>query len=199
MTDFPDTRDSLIYRVKDPADGHAWEEFSRMYRPIIYRVARTRGMQEADAQDLAQQVLMSVAAAIGRWERNDEDCRFRNWLSRITRHAIIKSLSRGPRDLAVGGTGVLNLLEEHAEPDPATSELIESEYRRQLYLKAAARVRVDIKPQSWQAFAMTVLDGVSIEEAAARLNRSVGSVYAVRSRVMRRLREAVRQLECAEG
>ena len=198
MAKFPETCDSLIQRVKDPADAAAWEEFTKMYRPIIYRVARTRGLQEADAQDLAQQVLLAVSGAVGRWERRDDDSRFRNWISRITSRAVMKSLSRGPRDPAVGGTDVLILLEELPQTDPATAELMELEYRRQLYLKAAERVRDDVTADSWQVFVMTAIDGVSIDEAARQLQRSVGSVYAVRSRVMRRLREAVRMLEGLE-
>ena len=71
VTDFPETRESLIVRVKDPDDRDAWEQFVGMYRPVVYRVARRRGLQEADAQDLAQHVLMSVAGAIDQWEKRE--------------------------------------------------------------------------------------------------------------------------------
>jgi len=114
VPNFPETRDSLIIQVKDPSNRIAWEEFSEVYRPVIYRIARTKGMQSADAQDLVQQVLISVADAIGRWEPRGDDVRFRNWLSRITRNAILKSLTRGPLDRAVGGSVAFDLL--HEEP-----------------------------------------------------------------------------------
>ena len=195
VAEFPETRDSLIVQVKDPSNRMAWEEFAQVYRPIIYRIARTRGMQEADAQDLAQQVLMAVASAIGRWERSDEGTRFRNWLSRITRNAIVKALTRRPKDRAVGGMLSLDLFEEASVVDPETTELIALEYRRELYLRASAIIRRDVNPETWQAFEMTVLHSVSIEDTAAKLNKSKGSVYAARSRIMLRLREAIHDLE----
>ena len=64
MTDFLQTRSSLIAQVRSPEDREAWDQFVVMYRPVIYRMARRRGMQDADAQDLVQTVLMRVAGAI---------------------------------------------------------------------------------------------------------------------------------------
>ena len=121
-------------QVKDPENREAWERFAQMYRPVIYRIALARGLQDADAHDLAQQVLMSVASAIGRWEKANEQTRFRNWLSRITRNAILNALTRRPKDQARGGSSVQNLLEEVPDCDEATDELIAMEYRRELYL-----------------------------------------------------------------
>lgn len=95
MTSFPETRESLIVQVKDPANRVAWEQFVSIYRPVIVRTATKRGLQAADAQDLAQQVLIAVASAIGDWEKQDESIRFRHWLRRVTRNAIVNALSRG--------------------------------------------------------------------------------------------------------
>jgi len=72
MTEYPETRDSLLVQVGDPQNAEAWEQFARIYRPVIFRLARRRGLQDADAHDLSQQVLMSVASSIEHWERNDE-------------------------------------------------------------------------------------------------------------------------------
>jgi len=199
MTEYPETRDSLLVQVRDPHNAQAWEQFARIYRPVIFRLARRRGLQDADAHDLSQQVLMSVASAIGRWESNGESVRFRHWLRRATRNAIVNALSRSPRDRAVGGSSVQELLDR--EPDstdgPAndTERELDIEYRRELYLRASDIVRVDIQPETWRAFELTVIDGQSIEVAAKQLSKSVGTIYAARSRVMRRLREAVRELE----
>jgi hypothetical protein len=80
LSEIPETRDSLLVRLKDPGDREAWDQFSVLYRPVIYRIARARGLQDADAQDLVQQVLMAVASAIPRWQRGGEHVRFRHWL-----------------------------------------------------------------------------------------------------------------------
>ena len=79
---------SLIAQVRDPLNREAWEQFACIYRPVIYRLAHRKGLQDADAQDLAQQVLISVSLAIGRWEKSDNSVRFRHWLRRVARNAF---------------------------------------------------------------------------------------------------------------
>lgn len=197
MPEFPETSESLIVRVQDPSNQPAWDQFEQLYRPVIFRIARAKGLQHSDALDLVQHVLMSVAAAIGRYEKQSGGIRFRNWLNRVTRNAILKALSRGPRDLAAGGSQILDVLSE-VPADSSTDELIELEYRREVYVRAAARVREEVREDTWLAFEITVLQEVSIDAAAKRLDMSTGSIYAARSRIMRRLRIAVNELEAED-
>ena len=199
MQEFPETRDSLIVQVQDPLNRDAWDQFALIYRPVIYRLARRKGMQDADAQDLTQQVLCSVSSSIGRWEKLDPPVKFRHWLRRVVRNAILNALSRRPHDGAAGGSVALELLKEHANVDFDASSQIENEYRRELYLQAARLVRGDVNPETWQAFELTVVEDLSVEEVARKLNKTLGSVYAARSRIMRRLREAVQALEQVES
>ncbi len=198
MPEFPDTSESLIAQLRDPADRDAWSRFEQLYRPVIFRIARARGLQYNDALDLVQQVLISVSAAIGRYERRDDGPPFRNWLSRITKNAVLKALSRQPRDKSAGGTDFTNALQAIPTLDVETDQLIETEYRRELYAKAASAVRLAIEETTWLAFELTVLQSRSIEHAAESLGVSVGSVYAARSRVMRKLRDSVRELQAEE-
>ena len=67
MSHSPETRASLLLRLADRADEAAWQEFAKIYTPVVYRLALRRGLQHADAEDLSQQVLASVAKAIDRW------------------------------------------------------------------------------------------------------------------------------------
>jgi RNA polymerase sigma-70 factor (ECF subfamily) len=195
VTQFPETRESLIVQVKDPSNRDAWSQFVDIYRPVIHRIAITRGLQDADAQDLTQQVLMAVAASIGRWEKMGESTRFRHWLRRVTRNAIINAVSRRPRDQATGTSSIQDLLEACPERQCETDSLIDLEYRRELYLRAASFVRTDVDAETWRAFEMTVLEGVSNAAAAQELEKSIGTIYAARSRVMKRLRAAVTEIE----
>ena len=199
MTDFPETRDSLLVQVRSPANREAWEQFALIYRPVIYRLARHRGLQDADAQDLAQQVLIAVVSAIGGWEKSNEAVRFRHWLRRVARNAIVNALSRRPHDRAAGGSSVQELLMEQPNPDRESGAQIEQEYRRELYLRAAKMVRRDIEPETWRAFELTVIENRGIDAAAVELGKPVGAIYAARSRIMRRLREAVQELEASES
>lgn len=199
LTDFPDTRESLLVQVRSPANREAWEQFTLIYRPVIYRLARQRGLQDADAQDLSQRVLMAVASSIGRWEKTNESVRFRHWLRRVARNAILNALTRQPRDRAAGGSSVHELLLEQPEVDAESAALIELEYRRELYLRAAKQIRGDFEAETWQGFELTVIENRSIEDAAKILGKSVGTIYAARSRIMRRLRKAVEELERSES
>ncbi len=92
MSDFPETSHSLIARVKDLADGTAWTEFLGIYRPVVYRLGRKRGMQDADAQDVTQRVFLSVSQAIDGWEPGPNGPPFRAWLVTVTRNAITIAL-----------------------------------------------------------------------------------------------------------
>jgi RNA polymerase sigma factor (sigma-70 family) len=199
VTQFPDTRDSLLLQVRSPANREAWDEFTLIYRPVIYRLARHKGLQDADAQDLAQRVLMAVASAIGRWEKSNESVRFRHWLRRVARNAIVNALSRQPQDRAAGGTSVQEFLLEQPGNDSQADAQIELEYRRELYLRAARIVRDDVEPHTWRAFELTVIEERGIDEAAVELDTPVGTIYAARSRIMRRLRQAVEELERGES
>jgi len=193
--EFPETRDSLLVQVKDPENGLAWELFVQIYRPVIYRIALARGMQDADAHDLAQQVLMSVSVAIGRWEKSSEESKFRKWLSRVTRNAILNALTRTPADRAPGGTSAKISLEAIAKADSETESLVATEYRRELYWRAAAVVRAEVEEMTWKAFELSVLENMPIDQVAKELRKSTGAIYSARSRVMLRLREAVRAME----
>jgi len=197
VPEFPETSESLIIRVKGGADQDAWIDFERIYRPVIFRIARARGLSYADAMDTVQQVLISVATSINRYQKRDESIRFRYWLSRITRNAVLKALSRRPREIASGGTdaltGLNNLLGDDYETE--IDKLISREYQRELYQQAAASVRADVQERTWLAFEMTVLHEKPTKEAARLLGTNVGSIYTARSRIIRRLRDAIRLLE----
>jgi RNA polymerase sigma-70 factor (ECF subfamily) len=197
--EFPDTRASLLLQMQAGVDHDAWQEFVATYRPIIYRLARKRGLQDADAQDLAQQVLLSIAKSIGRWHPHDESVRFRHWLRRVASNAISNALTRRPRDLATGGTTIQGFLEERAEDDNDLAREIELEHRRELYLSAAASVQADVSADTWQVFHLSVIEGLPIEEVATQMNKSVGAAYAARGRVMNRLRRIVDERERRES
>jgi len=194
VDEIPETRDSLLIRIADARDQAAWEQFARIYRPVVYNVARMRGLQDADAQDVAQQVLLSVSKSLPNWERRDESTRFRHWLCRIARNATINMLTRQPKDRAIGGALVPVDIPENQVDSELDSRLVR-EYRRQLFRQAAEHVRSRADATTWQAFAMTMIDGLTIAEAAERLQRSEAVIYAARSRIMRRLRDTVKDME----
>lgn len=194
MDRLPDTRESLIVRLADPADELAWRDFLEIYRPVIYRTVLSHGLQETDADDIVQQILMAIVGAVGRWKRSGHPGSFRAWLFTITRNLLINFVSRR-RQQGVGGTSFAELLEQEPDSDPASRELVEQEYRAEVFRWAAAQVRPEFQPATWEAFWRTAVGGESIADVARSLGLSVGSVYAARSRVMARLKRKVSQVE----
>ncbi len=67
MNDWPETSESLMLRMKDPADAAAWSTFLAIYRPVVYRLARSRGLQDAVADDSTQQVFVCIARSVASW------------------------------------------------------------------------------------------------------------------------------------
>src|SRR5690242_8882461 len=131
MTESPETRLSLIVRLKDRYDQEAWGEFLEIYRPLVYRLAAAKGLQHADAEDVAQQVFGSIAQAVERWKPDTDRARFRTWLTAIARNAILNALTRRVPDRATGDTAERDLLAEHAD-SPADSQLLLMESRREI-------------------------------------------------------------------
>lgn len=194
----PETRLSLLVRIGDLADQAAWEEFVNLYEPVIYRTARLRGLQDADARDVTQQVLVSVGQTLNRRPHDPRIARFRTWLATVIRNAVIDLLRRKRADHGSGDSAAQWHLEQ-VEASHYDAELLEREYQKELFRCAARTIQGEFSPSTWQAFWLSTVEGRSIEQVASELNQRVGSVYAARSRVIRRLRQETTRLQSLES
>jgi RNA polymerase sigma factor (sigma-70 family) len=192
----PETRNSLILRLPDKRDVEAWDQFVSIYEPLVYRLARAKGFQDADAQEIVQEVLVAVSRAVERWEPDPARGRFRDWLFRIARNLMINFLTRR-KHLPIGSSDseIAELLENHIDPRCEESATFDLQYCREVFRWAAKQVRDQVKERTWNAFWMTSIDGRAIAEVASELKMSVGAVHIARSRVLGRLRETVETLE----
>ena len=191
----PETRASLLIRVRDPADQAAWHEFVEIYRPVILRLARKKGMQDADAEDVAQEVLVAIAKAVEQREHDPKRAKFRTWLNRVAHNAILNALTRGKPDRGSGDSALLAVLgqqESHIGPDSA---LLRLEHRREVFRWAARQVRKEFQQTTWDAFWRTAIEGRAVDVVAEGLGKSPGAIYAARSRIMRRIQEKVTEYE----
>jgi RNA polymerase sigma-70 factor (ECF subfamily) len=184
----------LLLRLADPRDERAWDEFAGIYGPLVYRLARRKGWQDADAADITQEVFAAVARAIEAGAYDPQRGSFRAWLFRIARNLAVNHLVRQARQpRGSGDSAVHDLL--HAQPAPDDSALFDGEYRRQLLAWAAEQVRGEFSELTWQAFWQSGVEGRPALEVARALGTTVGTVYHCKSRVMARLRRRIDEVE----
>lgn len=196
MDEIPNTRPSLLLRIRDPQDERSWREFLDIYEPLVYRLARRKGFQDADARELTQEVFLAVASAIDRWDPDPSRGSFRGWLFKIARNLMINLLARQRRHpQGTGSTDIKQLLEQQAAPAGEDSALFDREYKREAFRWAAGQIRGQFRRTTWDAFWLTSVEGRSVKEVAGTLEITVGAVYIARSRVMARLKQTVEGLE----
>ena len=195
MAEAPATRITLLNRIRETDDADAWSEFARLYGPVVYGFARKRGLQDADASDLVQEVLRSVARNAHRINYDPRRGTFRGWLYTVTRNKVYNFLSANKNRPKGGGDAASQeRLEQLAgKPDEIEAEW-ELEYQRRLSGKAMERVRHEFQANTWQAFWGTAVDGRSAAEVGKELKMTTGAVYVAKSRVLARLRDEVQHL-----
>jgi RNA polymerase sigma-70 factor (ECF subfamily) len=189
------TRVSLLRRLRsDPADQQAWAEFVRRYGGHIYRWCRAWKLQEADAQDVTQTVLIKLADKM-RTFQYDPARSFRAYLKTLTYYAWCDFLaSRQRPDQASGDSQVLAELQTVAAREDLVQHL-HAAFDQEVLEEAMARVQHRVEPHTWAAFRLTALEGVSGADAAARLALKVATVFKAKSKVQKLLQAEVAQLE----
>src|SRR5438105_4849958 len=119
MADSPDTRPSLLVRIRDSGDREAWRLFVDLYGPLVYRFGRKRGLQDADAADLTQTVLQAISGAIQTFEYDPARGAFRGWLLGVVRNQLSKRMRREQHaPQGTGDSATQQWLAEQPERDP---------------------------------------------------------------------------------
>ncbi len=193
----PETRHSLIARLNNRDDASAWVEFCAIYEPATYRIARRFGLQDADAREVSQEVLLTVSRNILRFDvaRNGS---FRGWLMRIARNATIDLLRRSAKNNP-RQSELWRRVDALPANELSESIIIEQETRKQLFMWAAEQVRQTVNEATWQAFWLTSVEGVAGTEVARQLGLSVGTVYVARCRTLARIKSLVQSFQEAES
>jgi RNA polymerase sigma-70 factor (ECF subfamily) len=190
-----ETRVTLLQRLRsDPADPQAWAEFVDHYGGKVLGWCRTWGLQEADAQDVTQDVLLSLARRMKDFAY-DPSKSFHAWLKTVARHAWLAFVNGRRRPgVGSGDSGVLDQLLSVAARDDLLKRLEEA-FDHELLEEAVRRVRLRVEPRTWEAFRLTAEEGLSGAEAAARTGLRVSQVYVAKKRVQDMLRQEIQALD----
>jgi RNA polymerase sigma-70 factor (ECF subfamily) len=173
----------------------AWADFIDIYAPLIHGYAMTRGLQDADAADITQEVLHAVANHAGRFDYDPARGSFRGWLFRITLNKLRDLVSR--RKAHAVGSGDTRMLEvlSNAPATEGDEETWNQHHAWRLFLWAAEKARVDFRENTWQAFWRTEVEQQPVEQVARDLQLSPGAIHVARCRVIARVKELLRNVE----
>ena len=185
--EFPETRQSLLLRLQQDSDVQSWTEFEQMYRPAVFRLARRRGLQPSDAEDLTQRVMLAVVKKLSQWEVDRQRGSFRAWLLTVTRNEVVSHFRKQLR---------LNheTVDENRHGVAELEEQVDWEFRRAVFRSLTRQIQSEFERATWQCFWLTAVEQQSAQEVANVLGLSLGAVYKNKSRVLKKLKNRVAQM-----
>jgi RNA polymerase sigma-70 factor (ECF subfamily) len=192
------TSPSLLGRLRQESrDEQAWSEFVRRYGVQIRHWCRKWNLQEADAQDVTQTVLVKLAAKMQTFTY-DPARSFRAYLKTLTNYALCDFLeSRKRPGAAAGGSVALDVLQT-IEAREDLVEQLKNAFDQELLEEAMQRVQLRVEPHTWEAFRLTAIEGQAGAVVAEQLSMKVATVFKARSKVQQMLQEEIRRLDEAE-
>lgn len=191
------THASLLAKLKLGGNDDAWSEFDDRYRELLFLFARRRGLQAADADDVAQETLAATHRALPRFDYDPAKGRFRSWLKTAALRTILNRRRPAADALPHAADDAPGLAALAA--DPELEAAWETEWRRYHVRVATAKARMEFNAKDFAAFEATAVEGRPATEVAAALGLTPDSVYQAKSRLLRRIREHVEAQVAEEG
>ena len=195
------TRYTLLSRLEDRGDQDSWRDFFDTYWRLIYSVAIKSGLTEAEAQDVVQETIISVAGDIHKFKRDRSLGSFKGWLRNLTRWRIADQLRKRTRASwgdapKTGADPPRPDLAEIPDPAGATAEIVwEEEWQANLLKAALEKIKPRVREEHYQIFDLYVLKRWPVRNVARVLGVNVGLVYLVKFRISAQLKKEVRRLE----
>jgi RNA polymerase sigma-70 factor (ECF subfamily) len=203
--EFLPTRASLLGRLKDWRDQESWQEFYNVYRRLIFGTALKSGLTEAEAEDVLQETVLSVAKTIKDFKYDRQRCTFKSWLRHLTQKRIADQYRRRSHDPAANAARTSTsrktpLLERLPAPESLNVDAIwDAEWQQKVFEAAVERVKAQVNPEQYQIFDFYVLRKMPVKKVAATLEVSSGQVYLARHRISRLLKKEIKYLESRMG
>lgn len=180
---------SLLNRVGRSGDRQSWDRLVGLYGPLVRRWLRNYDVQDADADDLVQEVLTTVVHELPQFDHNQRTGAFRTWLRRILVNRLRNFWrERQHRPVATGGSSVLERLNELEDETSNTSRIWDAEHDQAVVARLLELLQPNFAGKTWEAFRRQMFDGQRADQVAAELEMPISSVYVARSRVLSALR-----------
>jgi RNA polymerase sigma-70 factor (ECF subfamily) len=180
------TSAAMLEQMRDPNNPEAWTRFFSRYEKIVRNWCHKCGLQEADAEDVTQKIMLILLDEMPEFVYDQTKGRFRDWLRLVTRHACYRFLewdeSRKYRPI---------LDDVQARDDLDRS--LEHQARIDVLHAALEEVQRRVSPRDWMIFRRLSFEGRSGGELACELGMTVAAVFKAASRVRKRVVEQVRE------
>lgn len=194
------TRTTLLERLKDWRDAASWQHFFDSYWRLIYSVAIKSGLTEAEAQDVVQETMISVAKHIPTFKYDRSLGSFKVWLLNMTRWRIRDQFRKRETCAVTTHTNDTSLdtqwLEQFADPAGSNMEkLWDDEWEKNLFDTAMIKVKRDLEPEKYQIFDFYVNKEWPPEKVAKTFSISVNQVYLAKHRIIELVKSEVERLQ----
>jgi len=185
------TSTQLLADLHDPAKADAWGLFSHRYRPIVVAFARRNGLQEANAEDVAQETMAEFLRAYreGRYDRS-RGSRLRDWLKGIAANRVRESLRKRARTKERQPPESESQTDFLARvPDEKALDGWNEEWQTHILSMCLRVAQSEFDSTTSEAFEMYAVRQIDAADVASHLNMSRNAVYIAKSRVLARLHE----------
>ena len=181
--EFLPTRKSLLSRLKNWEDNDSWRDFFETYWRLIYDVARQSGFNDAEAQDIVQETVVSVSGQIARRRIADQ-------LRKKYQQGALKEQD---------GVEHLKAEEQGSDEvgDSTTAELDavwDREWQKRLIMLAMERVKRRVKAEHFQIFELCTVQEWPVAKVSKTLGVTMTMIYVTRHRIAGMLKKELRKL-----
>jgi RNA polymerase sigma-70 factor (ECF subfamily) len=183
------TRPSLLLRIRDRSDSGAWQTFDALYRPMLQRFARSRGLSPEDAEDIAQQCLTVITDRIVEFSYDPQKGRFKGWLRTLVNNRV-RNLLRDRRERQGHNADLQNLVEPAPTPDEAFDQIWAQEH----LWHCLRALRGEVEEVTFLAFLHYVIEQRPLEQVCQELSLTPGNVYTIKWRLTQRVAAKMREL-----
>jgi len=185
-----ETSVSLLDRLADDPDADSWQQLADLYTPLLRQWLRRYDVQDSDADDLIQEVLLVVAREIPSFRHNQRQGAFRNWLRTIVVNRLRNFWrSRKHRPHVIGSSSFAEQLDQLKDDGSGLSRIWNDEHDRHVIGRLLELSQTKFTAGTWQAFRRLMIDGADAETVADELDMSPNAVYIAKSRVLTALRQ----------
>lgn len=191
--DAPSTSPSLLVRART-GETEAWNRIVEIYGPITCEQCRRKGIPDEDASDVTQEVFIAISKGLAEFRRDRPNDSFLKWIRTITSRRIA-DWYRTQEHAVTGGGGTSAQLELADQAEPADDTDWEpAEWKRRAVTRALHLMKTDFRENTWKAFWLSEVDGLSTNQVCERLDLKPGAVRQARSKVRKRLVEELGDL-----